>query len=332
LGGALRQATGINAAGEVVGYSLSPDGSYYPFLYTNGVMSAVSPTAIGQSIVGVNNSGQVVGLTYLFSNGTATTLSAETTSSSFRAKGINDSNQVIGDHTITPPTGIIIGGVTPTPSTHAVLMNLNPNGTPNGPLIDLGTLGGTNSYAFGVNNSGNVVGEAQTAGNTGWHAFVYSNGTMTDLFPGSSSSSIASAINNAGDITGINGAEAFLYSNGQVIDIGTVGGTGAVPRAISNTGTVVGEFDLPGGGFLDAFVYSNGVAMDLNSLIDPNSGWLLTSAMGVNDAGQIVGYGINASGHDHAFLLTPVPEPATISALLFAAPLLCRRRTKRKTI
>jgi probable HAF family extracellular repeat protein len=43
---------------------------------------------------------------------------------------------------------------------------------------------------------------------------------------------------------------------------------------------------------------------DLNSLIPAGSGWVLTSARGINDAGQIVGTG-TISGVQHAFLLTP---------------------------
>ena len=44
---------------------------------------------------------------------------------------------------------------------------------------------------------------------------------------------------------------------------------------------------------------------DLNNLIPVGSGWLLIKAYGINDAGQIVGYG-TLSGTYHPFLLTPV--------------------------
>ena len=53
-----------------------------------------------------------------------------------------------------------------------------------------------------------------------------------------------------------------------------------------------------------AFVYRNGRMLDLNNLIPPGSGWALTQANGINDAGEIVGYGMIA-GQQHAFLLTP---------------------------
>ena len=68
--------------------------------------------------------------------------------------------------------------------------------------------------------------------------------------------------------------------------------------------------------------------MDLNGLIDPNSGWLLSRAYDVNDGGQIVGYG-KTSGSTHAFLLTIVPEPATSSLLLLGLALFLGRRPAR---
>ena len=55
-----------------------------------------------------------------------------------------------------------------------------------------------------------------------------------------------------------------------------------------------------------AFVSTNGARMqDLNRLIPTNTGWVLLQANGINDAGQIVGYG-TIRGQDHAFVLTPL--------------------------
>ena len=71
-----------------------------------------------------------------------------------------------------------------------------------GTMIDLGTLGGTDSWAFGINNNGQIVGGSYTASGQD-HAFLYSGGTMTDLgtLPGGAYSR-ASGINNNGQIVG----------------------------------------------------------------------------------------------------------------------------------
>ena len=48
--------------------------------------------------------------------------------------------------------------------------------------------------------------------------------------------------------------------------------------------------------------------VDLNTLIDPLSGWELLDAADINDAGQITGQGL-IGGEYHAYLLTPIPIP-----------------------
>jgi probable HAF family extracellular repeat protein len=48
-------------------------------------------------------------------------------------------------------------------------------------MTDLGTLGGTISYGEAINASSQVVGQAYLSGNAAAHAFLYSNGTMSDL-------------------------------------------------------------------------------------------------------------------------------------------------------
>jgi probable HAF family extracellular repeat protein len=124
-----------------------------------------------------------------------------------------------------------------------------------------------------INDSGQVVGEAQIAGNTAYHAFIYSRGKMYNLgiLPGSSST---------------------------------------LPFAINNLGQIVGNAQIPGNNIAThAFLYSGGKIYDLNNLLVRGSGWMLASATGINDRGEIVGYGFGPLPNGpHAFLLTPV-EP-----------------------
>ena len=48
-------------------------------------------------------------------------------------------------------------------------------------MRDLGTLGGAFSYAYGINDLGQIVGWSQLAEESSLHAFVYLKGQMRDL-------------------------------------------------------------------------------------------------------------------------------------------------------
>ena len=77
----------------------------------------------------------------------------------------------------------------------------------------------------------------------------------------------------------------------------------AFANGINAYGQVVGSSATSSTGY-HAFLYDGGPMVDLNSLLPPASGWELTGAQGINDAGQIVGAGIH-DGQTHAFLLPP---------------------------
>jgi probable HAF family extracellular repeat protein len=73
-------------------------------------------------------------------------------------------------------------------------------------MIDLGTLGGGSGYAYGVNDSGEIVGYSYL-GDGGQSAFLYDKGTMLDLnslVPSNSGCDLlyAYGINDRGEITG----------------------------------------------------------------------------------------------------------------------------------
>ena len=76
------------------------------------------------------------------------------------------------------------------------------------------------------------------------------------------------------------------------------------------------------------FADVSGAMVDLNTLIDPASGWELLEAHGINDSGQIAGHGM-IGGQTHAFLLTPTPEPASLCLLALGGTALLRRNRRR---
>ncbi|MBK8754646.1 MAG: PEP-CTERM sorting domain-containing protein [Candidatus Competibacteraceae bacterium] len=52
----------------------------------------------------------------------------------------------------------------------------------------------------------------------------------------------------------------------------------------------------------------------MNSLLSTGSDWILHGASAINNAGQIIGDGI-INGQQHAFLMSPIPEPTTFFLL-----------------
>jgi probable HAF family extracellular repeat protein len=145
------------------------------------------------------------------------------------------------------------------------------------------------------------------------HAFLWSNGTITDLGTLGGAQSIAYAINNVGQVVGYasppnSSVHAFLYSGGKMNDLGVFFDS-SVGEAINTSGVVVGTADVlnsNGTTAYHAFIYSGGKLQDLNNLIPSGSGWVLTEATGINDKGQIVCNAYNTTtGYTHAFLLNP---------------------------
>ncbi len=128
-------------------------------------------------------------------------------------------------------------------------------------VVRLGALGGTNGEASDMVD-GRIVGEAESADGR-FHAFLWQNGSMQDLgaLPNSVlTSSRAMALNSMGQVVG--------YSLANVA----------------------------GGGSADhAFLWQNGSMLDLGTL-----GGTESRALGINDAGVIVGYARNAAGNDRA--------------------------------
>ena len=180
-----------------------------------------------------------------------------------------------------------------------------------GEMADLGSLGGSYGVAYGINDSGTVVGSSTVADGSR-QAFIYTlaQGMRSLGVPQSE----ARAINNSGQIAG------WLVAAGYSRPFRFSGGIGALDldpqpfrqgqaNAINDSGDVVGHFQPAGSVWRHGFVYSDADGfVDLNTRIaSGGDGWLVTDARGINNRGEIVAQAVRPDvGFERAVKLVPV--------------------------
>jgi probable HAF family extracellular repeat protein len=317
-GGTVSRAFGINNQGQVVGEAESR-----AFLWQAGKMKDLGTPGGSHSIAySINDRGQVVGRfatgkriggggsgsyavyhSFLWQDGKTKDLAL------FEAVGINGRGQIVGDRLEKPAMG-------PDSRKRATLWD-------SGSLTDLVLLPNTNSSsASGLNDRGQIIGNARDAGTQNSRAFLWEKGRMMllgSLPGGESSGSDARDINERGQVvgcswrTGPKANHAVLWERSTMTDLGTLGGIYSCANAINEAGQVVGVSyaaeghpgsDWPG----RAFFWQKGKISDLNDLIPRGSGWVLQQALDINDRGQIVGTG-EIKGQTHGFVLTAFGGP-----------------------
>jgi len=167
-------------------------------------------------------------------------------------------------------------------------------------VTDLGTLGGFDTFAFGLNDLGQVVGASRDAAG-GFRPFVWTaGGGMTGLGT-LGGNGVAYAINNSGRAVGTvylpgDSAHAALWSAGSVIDLGTLAGASSSEAfAINASGQAVGYSRAAVGSNRPTFWQAGSTtATELATASGAGLG------MAINDSGQIAGVSFDASGQSFA--------------------------------
>lgn len=341
-------AYSINDKGQIVGASSSYSGGYAILFDSTGgkANKNISPIISGSRFNGaaysINNNGQIVGYigssansgsAYLFDStgGGGGTLFKSNIGYGSTATAINDNGLIVG----------YIGD-----ESSAARFGLSPR--PN-----IVTFGGNYSYACAVNNNGKIVGQYCDEGPTHYGAFFYacifdSSGSGTNIDLGTItgySTSAACSINNLDQIVGwsfktssdpIYNAVLFDSTGGGAnINLGALDTyyNKSIAKSINDNGQIVGYAYsyYPTISSCHAVLFDStgqGNNIDLNTLIDPRSGWYLATANCINNNGWIVGSMTNSYGNvDEAFLLTP--EPATLLLFAIGVPITSGLRKRR---
>jgi probable HAF family extracellular repeat protein len=182
-------------------------------------------------------------------------------------------------------------------------------------IVDLGTLdGGYETFAFAVNNRGQVVGAATNTISDPFspfgaqlRAFLWQEGVMQDLGTLGGPEADALLLNERGQAAGYSFPNTTANSNNGpcpasvptqepffwdkhsgMIDIGNFGGTCGLANALNNRGQVAGQSYLDGNTTAHAFLWDKKGSpqlRDLGTLGGDNA-----SGEWLNDAGEVVGY------------------------------------------
>ena len=253
---------------QIIGDKFSPNTSYAA-IYQNGTMTPITGLGLNGglsvSINDINDMGTIVGVSYqpnslysfcfIYQNGEIKNIG-----SYMNPTSINNDGQIVGFSYEFTSSGRQDG---------AFIYQ-------NGQINNLGTLGGRESFAYDINEKGQIIGWATNADEVR-RPFIYQDGKMTEI----------GGLSNLGEATSIN-----------------------------NLSDIVGTFYQPDGLNSRAFLYRNGIFSDLNNLVALPDDWVLQYGGDINDNGQIIATGVNSAGIRHAFLLTPAEIPLPNAAWL----------------
>jgi probable HAF family extracellular repeat protein len=308
LGGTFAAALRINAGGVVVGASTTATGEQHAFRWTQAtgmVDLGTLPGATGSFAWGINSQGDVAGEADLPSGDTRAVLwTADGKITDLGTLGgpsalafaVNNGGEVIGF------SSLATGG-----PTHAFVW------TAQGGMVDIGTFNGTNTRLRTINNAGTAAGSGNLASGGHAHAVLWQPSTgFQDLGTLGNDPSFAATINDLGVVVGFSATadvccHAFRWTQATgMVDLGALSGPDGNSYAVglNHRGQVVGATTTQADpGNVHAFIWSQSGGM--RQLVE-GVGEFDSEALGINEAGLIVGDGDTPDGRGHALLWRPV--------------------------
>lgn len=274
----------------------------------------------GTTVNGINNNGAVVG----FSTDNAATPTLRT--NFIRNPDGSLTSVSIGGDPLAMANGINNAGTIVGGASNGTAFQLS-----GGTLTSLPTVNGTTTSqtAFGINNSGAVVGQYTDNATGIAPGYLLSSGTYTTLnaVPTAIATN-AQGVNNSGLVTGFYSTDG-THQHGFFYNSTTLFSLAADPNVtnlvltkflgLNDNGLAVGYYQLLDGS-QHGFLY-NIATKTYTFLDDPNaatSGLSITEITGVNDSGEIAGFYVDAAtGLERGFVATAaVPEPTTWAMML----------------
>ena len=290
----------VNNKGQVSGEITDEEfEKVHGFFYSGGKMSDIGTLGGEFSVAsGLNDNGQVVGTSvtsreevrgFLWQNGKMTRIG--TLGGPFStANGINNKGEVVGFSTISSG------------SVHSFVWK-------DGNMRDISAqCPGRQNGARIINDNSDIAGIFTEDGQS-VHSFVLSGKQSRAIPTLGGTFSMPTGISNKAHVVGysyLSGDETvhgYAWQPDGIKDLGTLGGENSLALGVNSSGQVVGGAETASGAFR-ATLWANGKTTDINTLLPSGSGWQLIVAGGINEKGQIAGYGV-VGNSIHAYLLTP---------------------------
>jgi len=295
LGGSNSYAYAINDNGKITGAADTTASSQHAFYYSNNKMTDIGTLGYSSYGTAISSANTVVGQIDLGGTrhafvwtGTGGMVDIGTLGGGdSRATGVNAAGRVTG-----------VSGA-PDQHDHAFLW------TSGAGMADLGSSDDLSSIGLAINSAGQVAGTYQNRNNDQKAFFWDPAAGRTNIVDKGWTQSSAVAVSGAGMVVGssLNPAgytRAFTWTAaGGMVEIYTPTGNNSAAVDVNNAGQVIGNHGPPNE-YTQGFLWSSSTGF-----VPVTAGGYTTTLVAINQAGQIIGYGVNPSYQNTAFLRQP---------------------------